>query len=245
MSQRFWEHCFAVGLALAIGACCGCGTSEYRQRMAAGLEKLRQESQFNELLCDASEVIQGARVSVRVPRVFQQSFVVGSIIKGNKPVESDRVKPPLVELPEANITYEAMAPYAGGQVSYYCYLGAKELSGTKLTNQGDALAADLRDKFPNTTGDWADLQFATPEGGSVTWKKLRSTFDQKFYGVDKSGKPSFKQMPGVLEIYYRQDAGCLVVMCWRVPKDKDLEKITDYANLAAHMAGAVVVNEKE
>jgi hypothetical protein len=105
------------------------------------------------------------------------------------------------------------------------------------------MESELKDKFPDTTGDWEDVSFPTPEGRAATWKKLRSTGDQEFYCVEKSGKASFRKLPGILEIFYRQDAGCLALMSWRVPTA--VEKSTDFSKLAALMAGSVMVKEKE
>jgi len=241
MSKHLWRPCLATGLILGIGACCGCGAKEYQQRMAAGLEQVRQGSAFNELLYDAAD-LEGTQVSVRVPKVFKQSFKEGSAI-GGKPVDPRRVKPPKVDLTEFNIAYEALAPASGGKVAYYCYLGAATSSGGKAADPTNGMAMELQDKFPNGTGDWEEVRLPTPEGRVLTWKKIRATGTQEFYYVDNSNKASFKAMPGILEVYYHQAAGSSVVVCWRVPTA--LGKSTNFSQLAALLAGSITVKQKE
>jgi hypothetical protein len=214
-------------MVLAVLACCGCGTRQYQERMNASLQNLQQASAFNQLLYDPTPLAE-TRVLIRVPKVFQQSFVEGSVIDG-QPVNRLRVAIPTLDLPALSITYEAMVPLEKAQVAYYCYLGvAVPPAGPQPIEPTYALQ---------------DVQFPAPHGGDIAWKKLRCTGPQEFYCVEEGGKGTFRKMPGTVEIYTHQEGGYLVVMGWRVPTAA--EQSTDFSKLAALMAGSLVVQPKK
>jgi flagellar hook protein FlgE len=146
--------------------------------------------------------------------VFKSALKEGSAVDG-KVVDPRRVKVPFMDLPGLAITYEATIDDAEqGKMPYYLYLAAVDVktadplrsaagrgsapgkTGGKAASRGSdrmdesgALYESLKRAFPKTTSNnWQDVQCPTPDGGEVTWQKIRATGDQVFYYVDSTGR---------------------------------------------------------
>jgi hypothetical protein len=81
---------------------------------------------------------------------------------------------------------------------------------------------------PPALGNWQNISLETARGQPANWSKLRAENSQEFYTLDKAGHGDFKNLPGVLEVFFHIEGTNIVVIAWRVPasieKQVNLEK---------------------
>jgi hypothetical protein len=214
----------------------GCGTGDYQQRLENRVGRLRTEARFLELY--APQDLAGTPVAVRVPQVFKDSpLVEGAPGKDGNPIDPRRVKPTVFDLPWLKLTYELMIDQPpDGRLPFYCYVGAVAKNADGAKDPNGIWTAELAGKGGQLT-DWSDFQAETPGGQTVAWKKLRFEGPQEFFRVDPTGQEAVAQMPGVLEIYLREDAGQYIVVAWRTPTS--IEQQAELAKWAPLVAGCV------
>jgi hypothetical protein len=222
-----------------LGSLCGCGTGEYERRLADRADRAQKQARFNQL--KDPQVLEGTAVSVRLPRVFPAAPIFeGGKAKGK--ADAKRTKPPTGTLPGLMFTYEAFITDAeGGQLPYYCYLGAVNLADAQGKEDP---AAKLRGELAGKAGrdavaDWETVQCETPDGQQSQWKKLRYTAPQEFYYAPKSGRATLVTMPAVMEIYLCEEGGYLIAIAWRMPSS--IEKNVELDKWATLVAGGVTV----
>jgi hypothetical protein len=207
--------------------------------MDSGLATLKQGSAFKDLA--PAKDLPGTQISVRLPPAFGQPLSKGTTVEGAA-VEDTRLKPVGLEWPALKETYEAFIPDASeGKMPYYLYVSVTDPGSTTLDKTSRTLYAMVGGKFDNGTGEWQDVRFNTPEGGSTAWKKLRATGDQEFLYVDKGGKASTRKMPGLLEVYLREQGGVILFLAWRMPQS--IEPNVKLAELSKLVCGSLVIRE--
>ncbi len=255
MRWQVADRRLAVVVLLAACVCQGCGTGEYENRLTGQLTNLKKGSAFQQLY-DAAP-LGSTPVLVRVPKVFSQSFREGSVVNG-KAVDPRRVKPPEMDLLGGlKITYEAFIPDSDGiEKPYYLYLATIkvadaekagftaartrstfEATGVAKMHVSGRLYKALEKAFPGKIGGWQDVQCPTFDGHELAWQKLRATGNQEFYCIDRSKQQRYSTLPGVLEVYVRQEGDLLVLIIWRAPSS--IEAQAKLAELAPLVAGSV------
>jgi len=214
----------------------GCGTGEYESRLANRAAHVQNTLNFNELY--APQPLPNTPISVRVPTLFTESpLIEGAPDKSGNPVDLRRVTPTLFALPWLKLTYEGFIDNPeGGKLPYYCYVAAVDKATLGGENLEAAWNAALAAKG-GTLDPWTDFQGKTPEGGTVDWKKLRFAGQQEFYTIGGNGQEQFVQLPGVLDVYLREQNGFYVLIAWRMPAS--IEPQVDSAKWASMMTGCV------
>jgi len=218
-------HSLLIVLLLAL---LGCGTDEYERRLAGRAARLQAQhaAKFNEL-GDPQDVA-GANIAVRLPKSM-------TVLTEGKD-SSRRIKPGAIPLPGLKLTCEGFVQDSeGGQLPYYCYVGAVDAPLKELTTQiQGALAGMVSGPL-----QWTDLQAETPAGPKIAWRKMRIAFDQEFYYRTKDGQDQYPTVPGTLELYL-QDAGPrTAIVAWRMPAG--IEQNVGLDRLAPLVAGCVDV----
>ncbi len=174
---------------------------------------------------------------------------------------------PGVDLPvPINITYEALPRLQDQAVSFYCYVGAAEMPKGKSLSD---MARDVHDILAKhgSPSEVRDLPVETRTSEQRQWKMIRCEFEQAFFCpevekktlpadlkhrrlkpvvqmvVDES-KATYKNLPGVLEVFLGEDKGYLIMIAARMPTA--LETFaggpTLMESVAKLMGGTVVVN---
>jgi hypothetical protein len=226
-----------VAGGLLMGVFWGCGRAEYQRRLDARLEKEKEKeraaARFNMLY--QSQALEGVPVSVRIPTVFTSA----PMIEGRGQADPRRVKPGIVTLPSLKLTYEMTIKNEKGQLPYYCYVGAAKAAEEQFDKDRETLRAELTAKPGAQVSDWEDFKGESPDGRQIDWKKLRCVTQQEFTYNDANGQARSDNMPGLLEIYLREEKGYLVVIAWRMPTS--LETQVNLAQWAPLVAGCVSV----
>ena len=256
--RRDW-FLFVPLLAVVVS---GCGVAEYEKRLAARVERLKEEAVFN-VLYQATE-LRGTPILVRVPMKFTQQLVAGAEVEGKK-IDPRRVTIPNLSVSGSSLVYEAtVADSAGGRLPFYIYLLAieadqaetyrtdnprklaadKKAAGPGAGEQprmenGGSMIADLAGKSPSSKLVWQDVDCRTPERTSVRWQRLEVDGPQEFHYVDPGGQESFRKLPGHLEVWARYYGGHLLLVVWRVPES--LRPAAEVGQLAPLVAGTVSV----
>lgn len=222
-------------------AAVGCGTSEYERRLGQAVSKAKAESKWNNIY--GPQDLADTPVSVRVPRMFTEPPLVENAQINGKPVDNRRVKPILFDFPGLKLTYEMLVDDPpNGKVPCYCYVGAIAVPAGQPRNLSADVLADLQKKGPfDQQPAWADFQGEMPNGQNVPWKKLRVTSQQEFYTVNQAGQEQYVQLPGLLEIYFHEEAGQQILVAWRMPVT--IEGKTELVKWAPVVAGCVSVKK--
>jgi hypothetical protein len=201
-------------------ACFGCGNECERRLEGAGQQSQKQLSEKFGALNGPRQVPEPP-VSIRLPRGFAAA----------PPSDVRRSKPGNIStIPAPKLACEGFIKDADeGQMSYYLFVGvaAGPMSGIQ-----NALGSP-----PGLTkaGDWTDVACDTPNGTTVTWKKLCLTGKMEFYYKAKDGKESYKSLDGIVDVFLREDKGQTLILLWRVPTH--IEASIDLAALEPLVAG--------
>ncbi len=226
----------AVLLILSV-VVAGCGTGEYEQRLSRRPTQPKVVLNFNELY--APQALPGVGVSMRVPTLFKDSPLVKDMPADN-PVDARRATPMLFELPWLKLTYEGFIDGPDGKkTSYYCYVAAVD-KATSGANPEQNWKNELMAKGGTVT-EWANFEGQTPEGQKVPWRKIQFTGPQEFYTTSQTGAQQYESMPGVLDIYFREDGNFYELIAWRVPSANEPQ--VDPSRWAAMMTGCVTLSQ--
>ena len=197
----------------------GCGYSEYNRMVSKRVANLRGEQKFRTLF--APTQLGDTPVQIRLPMVFQESYVEGSKHKedGAK-IAEDRLQPPFLKLPGFKICYEGRA-YDQTPVKtypYYCYLAAVPSKPGDAENLAKELQSQLKETFKDTPDQWEGVDVDSPSGNAVQWKKLRVEGEQSFRFKQPSAKQATpSNLPGIFEIWLCDKGDYNVIVAWRVP----------------------------
>lgn len=210
-SRGVWFICAAL-LLLQVG----CGMGEYNRLMKRNLGAMRSESKFRNLY--APTQLPGTPISIRVPRIYSQSYQADSAHNDDGPaINPDRLQPPFLRLPGFKLCYEGSVLSGADKLPHYCYLAAvpsQPGDADKLANQ---LQAQLNETFPEATVSWEPVDAPTPSGFSVHWRKLRLEGEQPFL-VKTGDLLAPKTLPGIFELWIHDAGQYVVLVAWRTPK---------------------------
>lgn len=204
---------------LYCAAIVGCGSGEYQKRLNRTVEKLKQQSVFADL--GEPQRLGETKISIRVPKDFHNA--------DNK--KDDPLYPKLKAC-------SPMRPeHAAGPVFYYYLTEPKAEQGEDLPamtlhwgwrdvaqarqDPSTELLYAVLEVLPTKDGTlrWEEVQFPTPEGGSVTWNKVSSSGNMEFVLVKCADGmlTGTKRTSGDLHLYLRKEGEVFVWMIWRVP----------------------------
>jgi hypothetical protein len=232
-TMRCW---LLIGMgSLLMGTFCGCGAGEYERRKDKRVTELLNAAKFNILY--QAQALEGFPVSVRIPMAFTSP----PMIEGRSQVDLHRIKPNVITLPWLKLTYEMTVKDTKGQMPYYCYVAATKAADNPLQDVCDALRKELKAKPGNDVTEWVDFPSEKPDGSQDVWKKLRCSGPQEFAYIDSGPMPQahMETLPGILEIYVREDNGYIVLIGWRVPTS--IASSVDLAKWAPLVTGCVSV----
>ncbi len=258
---------FPIGGALAViclaSMLLGCGTSEYNRLASKRVANLRGEQKFRTLF--APTQIGDTPVRIRLPMVFQESYVEGSKHKvDGGPIAEDRLQPPFLKLPGFKICYESVAfdQTPNNRYPFYCYLAALPGNPGDAENLARELQAKLKETFKDAPDQWETVDVESPSGNPIQWKKIRVEGEQPFHYVERA-KPISGNLPGMFELWMCEKDNYTVLVGWRVPTivqgpstgpiPTSLEALLtapkgnlklDLATMPALTAGTIVIDEQ-
>jgi hypothetical protein len=197
----------------------GCGSSEYNRMVSNRVADLRGEEKFRTLF--APTQLGDTPVRIRLPMIFQESYVEGSKHKEDGPqIAEDRLQPPFLKLPGFKICYEGKA-YDQTPVKtypYYCYLGVVPSKPGDAENLAKELQAQLKATFKDTPDQWESMDVDSPSGNAVQWKKIRVEGEQSFrFKQQNANKATPANLPGIFELWLCDKTDYVVLVAWRVP----------------------------
>jgi hypothetical protein len=242
------NHCARVWSLASFGvilACClGCGTREYEKQLERTVARLKagspagpgQPAGWQPAAQPPGVQLPDTTVTVQVPPFFAEPPL---------PQHEDarRLKPPSIDVPGLKLTYEGLVTDStGGQMPFYCYLGATaEDPQWQLQQQVQAA-------FPGATLNWESVQCDTPYGEALQWKVLTASGqEQEFRYLNAQQQESYARMPAKLLFYVRQEGGTFVIVGWRTPASIEqfigLDNEWGLDGWAQRVAGSVTSDE--
>ncbi len=223
---------------LLLATLSACGTAEYEQRMEKTAQEIGQvverRREFDEAL-HGSSAIGDTAVEIRVPNVFQASYQEGSSHPIDGQIDPRRFQPPFLSLPGHQLTYEAEANNAEEVPRpYYYYLAVTDGDPAQLRS---GLLAELKKTFPDTPAGWENFEAQTPEGDTVSWKRIQVAGPQQFPGFARG---RFVQEDGIFALYHFAEGEQNVLVGWRIPQA--VASKVDMERLARLTAGSVRIS---
>jgi hypothetical protein len=213
----------AIGVTLA-----GCDLSgEYEKKFQDALTSTAQRAAFDQSLYPNDEEVKdaagkGTGVRIRIPKLFD---------KDSKSLRASdqRAHPPFMQLPGLNYTRERQLDDSGGQfLPAYAYFGALPKGEQKGDAVQAALAQQVAAALPGAA--WADAQLKTPDGQTITLKRLRAAGQQDFVNLQKNAP---QKADGRFDLYLVEAPAHHVLIGWRAPKAQAENRQFDAAAEAA------------
>lgn len=206
-SSSCFTHPALCAVALvALGACQGCGTGAYKERMNKRLDELRRGGPSTAGLYGPGPV-PGTPFSIRVPEAFKQGRPPGAVVDG-KPVKVQRIQPPIT-IPGLKVTWEGHVDHEGSKLPFYCYLAVSDQNPT------GRIQSQLKQQYENVDVTWSDYK----DAAGKTWKRWRGDLVQDWLPQDSSGNDMPKrELSGMLEFDCRQEGNQWMIVGWRVPR---------------------------
>ncbi len=248
---HFARPCLAAVAVLLLGACWGCGTGDYEERLNATTTSLVEDSEFKKDMYPPRQV-PDAPFAFQMPKSFPENpLPEGEVAEeAAQPTDPRRLKPPIQSLllTDRKLTYETFYTYPGngGKIAYYCYFVARPKSKSAARTPLKVIETQLKRQWPKSRFRGViyrsnTVSCTTPTGGSETWSRLvvESPDLQEFYFIDADKKADFRTAKATLQFYTRTVADHTVIIAWRVPTDvKDLEEV-DLEKWGKFVAGSV------
>jgi hypothetical protein len=219
-----------IPLVLVIVATAGCDiTGEYERRFQETLTGAGQRAAFDAVLFATETEITGegntaSGVKIRLPSVFNSE---SKSLAATEP----RAQPPFVKLPGFGYALERSLPDGSNQLApAYVYFAAVPKGDQKPDQVQGPIAATIAGAFPGAT--WADAQFTTPDGATVTHKVIRGDGQQDF---DLSGTGgAVQRLDGRFALYFIESPTHYALVGFRAPKAQG-----DAANFEAAINAAM------
>jgi len=220
----------------------GCGTSAYEDRFKARLEHLQRETPFQPVWEQPVEDFPAKSLSLRIPKIFRadESYALNPLStvtpdprRPDDIVDPYRVQPSFLKLPGHQRTYEGFTQVRSAQSldlvvkPYYLYVAKYDKKDGKFPS-GNEMERQLREALVKQFGkksvtDWEilDPPPPTPEGSTITWKRIKATGEQYwvFYEDKVARYKIFPNTPGVYELYLYSTPDYHVMLGWRYGKD--------------------------
>jgi hypothetical protein len=202
-----------ISLLVALAASAGCDiTGEYEKRFRETLTSSGQRAAFDQVLFATEMEIAGtgnspSGVKLRLP----SSFDGESKSLGSEP----RAQPPFVQLPGFGYALERSMPDNADQFApCYVYFAAVPKADQKPDQVQAPIAVSVASAFPGAA--WADAQFKTPQGTTLTHKVIRGEGQQDF---DLSGTGgAVQKLDGRFALYMIESPSHYALIGFRAPK---------------------------
>lgn len=230
---------------LLLGSLAGCGTSQYETLLAKEIKEIRAGAPWARFW--SYSTLPNTPVKVRIPEIFTNSYQLNSphVSDGDR-INANRAQPPFLKLPGFRLVFEDFYSEGSTRAPYYCYLAADKAT----PQQVQALSADLLKKllaaFPLPDAKeykWDDVDCKTPEGGTMTWKRVTVTGEQAFdIDAGPSGGIQSRNMQATFDLWLYEGQGYYVLIGWRINSEWDKKQI-HLDTLAPLTAGTVQIGE--
>jgi hypothetical protein len=200
---------FAGAFALAVG--CDL-TGEYEAKFKETLVSAGQRAIFDQTLhTDETPVTDAARKSVgvnlRIPKLFDKD-------SKSLPATEPRANPPFMRFPGLSYAIERQIDDDKGVfLPAYVHFGAIPKAEQKADALQAAIAQQVAAALPGAT--WADTPLKTPEGQSITFKRLQASGQQDFMNL-QTNQPV--KLDGRFDLYLIDAPAHHVLIGWRSPK---------------------------
>jgi hypothetical protein len=204
--------------SLLLAAACslafaGCDiTGEYEKKFQNALQTSAQRAVFDQNLFAAETEVtdaggKGVGVKFRLPSLFDNDS------KALVAKES-RAHVPFVTLPDLSYARERQLNDAGEQfLPVYAYFAAVPKADQKADAVQAAIAQQVAGTFAGAA--WADAPLATPDGKTITLKRLRVNGPQEFMNLTKNTPV---KTDGRFDLYFIDGPAHFVLIGWRAPK---------------------------
>lgn len=240
--------CSAGCLAALLALASGCGTSAYSEQFDKRLSELQKVSAFAALgkATDHLPVNLRAPLSMIDPgRVY--NLYSADPLENSKYVARDRVLPPF--MPDGvgfKMTFEGKySQNVANSAPYFLYVWMFDAAKSK--DGLDTIRNLLRTRLQDPKADWQPVEVRTPDGKTLTWKRLHLHGQQDFELV-RSGNAATDSNPGVFELWYFDAPGWDVLLGWRATDDA-WEKATSgdakLSDLPEIVAGTIKFKDDE
>ena len=213
----------------------GCGTSQYNAQLTQRIADLERDAPFLQLT--APTEIAGTTVKLSVPKVLTRFITLET---PDPAAPSVKISPERViflplKVPGVYCAYDAEGELSDGSKSpMVCQIAV-------LPKAAVDVAAVAAKAFPGREIKWEQIEVDAPRGEKkIVWKHLRVDADMPFDVYPKDGgMMQFKNLPGILEVWWHETDDQLVVLTWRIPQEID-EKVK-LIELAPRTAGTIVI----
>ena len=205
-----------------LAALAGCDLSgQYEKRFQETLQSSGARARFDLQLHAAGTPINDVKqtptgVQVRIPQFFDQQNTKAL------PAADPRAQPPFLALPGLYYANERQLDDGTGQnflPTYVYFAAVAKVDDKKVETKADALQATLLKPlaaaFPGAA--WADVQLPTPDGKTITLKRIRCEGKQAFINLTVTpSKPVTTD--GRFDLYLIDSPANHVLIGWRCPK---------------------------
>lgn len=218
-------------------AASGCGTGDYERLVADRGTELAFQTKFA-VLYEAPTEVPESPFRIRIPDVFKNAFVAGSLDPNDQqPLGPVRLHPLFGVLPGYKLTYEALSEtQPRHQVPYYCYLAS---GGSNKDAPIEAQLLAAMKGLPGVPAAWEPIEVDTPQHGRIGWKRIKVSWDQAFEVFE--GQRENRKLPGTLELWLYEAGGWFVIVGWRWPNEAEAK--VKVAEFPAVTAGTLTVVE--
>jgi hypothetical protein len=216
--SMFGRHLWTLGL-VSLAASVGCDLSgQYEKRFAEALQSAGTRARFDKQLFDAATSVKDAKqtatgVQVRLPKFIDKD-------SKSLPATDARAQPPFLALPGLDFAYERQLDDGNNQnflPTYVYFAAVPKMDDKKVETKGDALQASLAKQlaaaFPGAA--WSDVQLPTPDGKTVTLKRIRCEGPQDFVNLQTN---KVQKTDGRFDLYFIDSPAHHVLIGWRSPK---------------------------
>jgi hypothetical protein len=202
---------FILGGALALAAGCDL-TGEYEAKFKEALATAGQRAVFDlSLHADDTPVTDAARksagVKLRIPKLFDKE-------SKSLPATEARATPPFMRFPGLSYAIERQIDDEKGVfLPAYVYFGAVPKADLKADALQATIAQQVAAALPGAA--WSDAPLKTPDGQSVTFKRLQASGPQDFMNL-QTNQPV--KLDGRFDLYLIDAPANHVLIGWRAPK---------------------------
>lgn len=216
-------RCLRLVALLAVASCAfalGCGSGEYQKRLNNTVKRLKEQSAFAGMSDPIT--LPGTKLTFCVPKEF-----VNAADKTDDPLHKKLISPNPLRFEQADAAAfymyltEPKPEQSEDLPALTLHWGRRDPATGSKQDPSSELMYALQDALPNKELKWEEVQFSTPEGGSLTWQKLSAAGNMEFITVKCADGTltGAKRMSGDLYLYmYKHpESGVFVWMVWRVP----------------------------
>jgi hypothetical protein len=214
VSDKSFRRGLLVVLAVAATGCDFSG--QYEKRFQESLQASTMRASFDQQLYAAETEVadaaqRGTGVKLRIPNFFNNDSK--SLAAGDA-----RANPPFLNLPGWSRAWERQLDDGSGKnfLPTYLYFAAVPKAPAKGEKAGDVaatLAQQLVATFPSAA--WSDVQVPTPDGKTVTVKRIRVEGKQDFVDLQSN---KTQNTDGRFDLYLVNSPDYHVLIGWRSPK---------------------------